>query len=101
MMATNLNGNYAEPSTAQALEQARSTDSTQLPTITAMVLERALATIWAKILAGPDVYVMSREEFAVFNFFRMRFRTSELARSAIARYWNSPHSSTTAVNGGH
>ncbi|KAH8596427.1 hypothetical protein B0O99DRAFT_116411 [Bisporella sp. PMI_857] len=74
---------------AEALEYARDSPAgEQDPTVKA-VLDRAVDIIWGKIQAQPSAYVMTREEFPVFNYFQNRFRGCEIARSAIARYWNS------------
>jgi hypothetical protein len=74
---------------AQALEYARdSTEGAQDPAV-ATILETALAEIWRKIQTQPQSYVMTREEFAVFNFFQDRFEGQELAVSAKKRYWDN------------
>jgi hypothetical protein len=75
-------------SVAQALEIARdSPDGAQDPTIT-IILESALSEIWGKIQARPTSYVMTRDEFAVFNYFQDRFDGNNLATSARKRYWD-------------
>ncbi len=74
---------------AQALEVARdSPDGCQDPKLD-NILETAMAQTWAKIQAQPDAYVMSRDEFAVFNFFQHRFVGNKLAISARKRYWDN------------
>lgn len=78
-----------DASVAQALEIAReSPDGASDPTIS-KILESALSQIWAKVQAQPDSYVMSREEFAVFNFFQHRFAGDRTAVSARRRYWDN------------
>jgi len=73
---------------AQALEIARdSPEGAQDPTV-ADILETALREIWAKIEAQPSSYVMTRDEFAVFNYFQRRFEGHELAAAARKRYWD-------------
>ncbi|KAH8170525.1 hypothetical protein LIA77_09306 [Sarocladium implicatum] len=73
---------------SQALEIAReSPDGAQDPTVS-QILERALTTIWGKVQAQPDSYVMTRDEFAVFNFFQHRFKGDKTAVSARKRYWD-------------
>lgn len=75
-------------SVAQALEIARdSPDGAQDPTVK-NILEIALSEIWRKIEAQPTSYVMTREEFAVFNYFQSRFEGQELAVAARRRYWD-------------
>ena len=57
------------------------------------ILEKALARIWRQIEANPNTYVMTEDEFSVFNYFRARFNdesTRPLAAAATARYWDCP-----------
>ncbi|KAK5987132.1 hypothetical protein PT974_11250 [Cladobotryum mycophilum] len=80
-----------DASVAQALEIAReSPDGAQDPTVS-KILERALAEIWARVEAEPDTYVMTRDEFAVFNFFQHRFTGNTKAVTARKRYWDNTH----------
>ncbi|KAH7326037.1 hypothetical protein B0I35DRAFT_474741 [Stachybotrys elegans] len=73
---------------AQALEIAReSPDGAQDPTVS-KILEQALSNIWAKVQAQPSSYVMTRDEFAVFNFFQNRFTGNATAIMARRRYWD-------------
>ncbi len=74
--------------TAQALETARDTpEGAQDPTVI-HILESALAAIWRNIEIHPTSYVMTRDEFAVFNYFAGRFTGQPLATAAIKRYWD-------------
>jgi hypothetical protein len=92
---TSSHGGSEQPSSspplttvAQALELARdSAEGAEDPTVSA-ILEAALADIWSRIHARPSTYVMTREEFAVFNYFQHRFEGNELAISARRRYWD-------------
>ena len=80
-----------DASVAQALEIARdSPDGSSYPTIS-KILEAALARIWSKVQNQPDSYVMTRDEFAVFNFFQHRFTGDKTAVSARKRYWDNTH----------
>ncbi|KAK0615884.1 hypothetical protein B0T17DRAFT_619482 [Bombardia bombarda] len=73
---------------AQALGIAReSPEGAQEPTV-CKILEVAISRIWAKVEAKPDAYVMTRDEFAVFNYFQNRFDGNEVARKARARFWD-------------
>jgi hypothetical protein len=73
---------------AQALEIAReSPDGASDPTVS-KILELALSQIWGKVQAQPDSYVMTRDEFAVFNFFQHRFTGDKTAVTARKRYWD-------------
>ncbi|RYP58078.1 hypothetical protein DL769_009110 [Monosporascus sp. CRB-8-3] len=74
---------------AHALEVARdSPEGSQDPKVR-NILDTALVKIWAKLQAQPDTYVMTRDEFAVFNFFQHRFVGNELAVAARKRYWDN------------
>ncbi|PNP79660.1 hypothetical protein FNYG_07006 [Fusarium nygamai] len=83
-----------DSSVAQALEIAReSPDGSSDPTIS-KILESALTRIWAKVEMHPDSYVMTRDEFAVFNFFQDRFINSVNTKKAVdarKRYWDNTH----------
>ncbi|KAI9167651.1 hypothetical protein HJFPF1_03784 [Paramyrothecium foliicola] len=73
---------------AQALEIAReSPDGAQDPTVS-KILEQALSHIWARVQAQPSSYIMTRDEFAVFNFFQHRFAGNRTAIMARKRYWD-------------
>ncbi|KAF5657044.1 hypothetical protein FCIRC_13406 [Fusarium circinatum] len=80
-----------DASVAQALEIAReSPDGSSDPTIST-ILEAALKRIWKKVEMQPNSYVMTRDEFAVFNFFQERFIDSDAAVKARKRYWDNTH----------
>ena len=75
-------------SVTDALEIARDTPAGEQDATVVSILESAIIEIWGKIEAHPTSYVMSRDEFAVFNYFQSRFEGNDLASSAIRRYWN-------------
>jgi len=76
-------------SVAQALEIAReSPDGASDPTVR-NILENAISRVWSSILAQPDSYVMTRDEFAVFNYFQHRFDGNQIAQQARKRYWDN------------
>lgn len=52
-------------------------------------LERELAIVWSKLNAQPDSYVLPSDEFALMNYYRIRFGDNELVRSAIKRFWDN------------
>ncbi|KAK8014179.1 hypothetical protein PG990_007475 [Apiospora arundinis] len=74
---------------AQALEIARESPDGAKDPVVSSILENALIQIWDKVKAQPDTYVMSREEFAVFNFFQHRFAGNQTAIAARRRYWDN------------
>ncbi|KAF4502726.1 hypothetical protein FAGAP_1029 [Fusarium agapanthi] len=74
---------------AQSLEIAReSPDGASYPSIRE-ILESALEEIWTKVQDQPDSYIMTRDEFAVFNFFQHRFAGDKMAMTARKRYWQA------------
>ncbi|KAF4344711.1 hypothetical protein FBEOM_1378 [Fusarium beomiforme] len=89
--ANHARSQQEDSSVAQALEIAReSPDGSSDPTIS-KILEAALTRIWDKVERHPDTYVMTRDEFAVFNFFQYRFIGNKVAVSARKRYWDNTH----------
>ncbi|KAA8571517.1 hypothetical protein MFRU_016g00100 [Monilinia fructicola] len=79
-------------STSQALDLARTTEEGAHDPVVISILEGEINRIWIKIQTEPATYVMSREEFGVFNYFQNRFRGQELAAEAQRKYWDSNHS---------
>ncbi|KAI1498091.1 hypothetical protein F5X99DRAFT_342441 [Biscogniauxia marginata] len=73
---------------AQALEIARESPDGARDPIISQILETYLSKVWGRVQAQPD-YVMSRDEFAVFNFFQHRFEGNEMAITARKRYWDN------------
>jgi hypothetical protein len=74
---------------SQALEIAReSSDGAQDVTV-CKILEGAITDIWAKVKDRPDSYIMTRDEFAVFNYFQHRFKGNATAVSARRRFWDN------------
>jgi len=90
-MASNENGGQSSSTVttvAEALEVARdSSEGAQDPTVVD-ILETALTEIWVKIQDQPETYVMTRDEFAVFNLFQTRFEGNAVAAAARSRYWD-------------
>lgn len=72
----------------RALELVRNSESESVPPAANATLERAIRDIWSRIQANPDRYVMTKDEFAVFNYHRSRFNDSDVARKAVGRFWN-------------
>jgi hypothetical protein len=57
-------------------------------------LEQNLREIWIRIEAEPDTYILTKDEFALFNYYRYRIKSSLVAQSAIKRFWDNylePH----------
>ena len=78
-----------DPVVTQALEIAReSPDGAADPTIS-NILEGALSHLWAKVQAAPDAYIMTKDEFSLFNFYQHRFVGDKVAVMARRRYWDN------------
>jgi hypothetical protein len=86
----------APMSVPQALEIARDSEAGAQDHAVVNVLEAAMTTIWAKIEAQRDSYILTRDEFAVLNYFQRRFEGNELASAARKRYWDNLVVSDTA-----
>lgn len=86
-------GNYSSssvtPTVTQALEIARDSADGARDPIVIEILENAMTQIWARVQAHPNSYVMTRDEFAVFNYFQHRFVGEQVAIAARKRYWDS------------
>ncbi|KAI0853117.1 hypothetical protein F5Y00DRAFT_225485 [Daldinia vernicosa] len=76
------------------LEFARNSPSPFTDPIIITVLGEALRRIWLKLFAIPS-YVMTRNEFAVFNFFQNQYLDggiiAEIAARARAAYWDGTY----------
>ena len=57
------------------------------PAVTSFLAQIA-DDIWQRIQAQPSAYVLTREEFSVFNYYRNVFGDDEVVQQAIARFWN-------------
>lgn len=76
------------------LQLVRNSDGSQVPESAILALENALNQIWALLRAYPDTYLMSDDEFAVFNRYRSRYEQGQDAiinKDATARYWDNRH----------
>jgi hypothetical protein len=86
----------------RALDIARNSEGIVDPTVSSY-LERALRDVWARIDAAPESYILTKDEFALFNYFRHRFTTSNVAQSAVQRFWDNyqgdPRDLHTGANG--
>lgn len=83
----------------RALEIARNGEDRALDPAVSAVLERAIGEIWQRIQTHPNTYVLSKDEFAVFNYFRSRFHSSEVARRAVARFWDNFEGDASEIDG--
>jgi len=95
-IASNGNQRPALPSSSssskavrQALGIARDSSEGARDPIVKDILEGALTTTWGKLQDLPNDYIMTRDEFAVFNYFQDRFVGEKIAAAARKRYWDS------------
>jgi hypothetical protein len=72
----------------RALDIARNTEG-DLDHSVEKYLEDQLADVWIRLESRPNTYVLSKDEFAIFNYFVGRYQDSEVAEKAIARFWSS------------
>jgi hypothetical protein len=80
----------------QALERARNCEDGTVDAQTTALLEAAITELWTRIQRDPDTYVLTRDEFALFNYFLERYRGSTVAQRAVARFWDNYHGSPNA-----
>ncbi|KAI7213781.1 hypothetical protein KC333_g6395 [Hortaea werneckii] len=69
-----------------ALEVARNNED-EIPIKINEYLEQAISDIWCRVQAQPYSYILTKDEFAVFNYYVHRFEGDSRAQQAIARYW--------------
>ncbi|KAI7562546.1 hypothetical protein KC343_g14022 [Hortaea werneckii] len=70
----------------RAIDIARNTEGDLDPNVNEY-LEKAVSDIWGRIQMQPDSYILTKDEFAVFNFYIRRFEGLPQAQQAVARYW--------------
>lgn len=71
----------------RAIDVARNTEGDLDPTVNNF-LEGVYKDIWDHINSQPDLYILTRDEFAVFNYYQQRLAGNQLAEAAIKRYWD-------------
>jgi len=82
------------PEVRRALETARDSADGRIEPKANALLESAIADLRRKLEAQPDSYVLSGDEFALFNFYRRsKFNDSpsaqKIAQKATERFWNN------------
>lgn len=86
MSSNTLAASYGQLNIQTALDIARNSQGDVEPTISAY-LEYSLQVVWSKLISSPEAYILTKDEFALFNYFRPRFTNSDLAQTAIRRFW--------------
>ncbi|KAF2490871.1 hypothetical protein BU16DRAFT_469797 [Lophium mytilinum] len=78
---------YGYLTVQRALDIARNSEGGVDPVISSF-LEKAILDLWARLHAQPNTYILSKDEFALFNYFRARFQSSDIAQRAVKRFWD-------------
>ncbi|RHZ66141.1 hypothetical protein CDV55_100283 [Aspergillus turcosus] len=86
-------------SVRQALERARNCEPDAVDRETSRILETAIQNLWRRIQGAPDSYVLDGDEFALFNYFRDRYRHDRIAQLAVERFWNNYRGNSASCNG--
>ncbi|KAI9760317.1 MAG: hypothetical protein M4579_001721 [Chaenotheca gracillima] len=83
----------------RALDIVRENDDGPATAQAWQVLEQEFGAIWQRLFASPTTYIFTRDEFAVFNLYRIRFNDNPTAIAAISRYWHNTQGAQGNVNG--
>ncbi|KAK2735967.1 hypothetical protein FQN57_001040 [Myotisia sp. PD_48] len=83
----------------RALETARNSEGDEIDTTVSAILEAAINELWRKIGLQPNSYILTRQEFSLFNYFRDRFRNSLVAQQAVERFWNNFRGEPSDIDG--
>jgi hypothetical protein len=81
----------ADMTIQKALDTVRNSEGGVDPSIVNF-LDQSIRELWARLEAAPDSYLMSREEFALFTYYRQRYSNTRVAESAVRRFWDNYHS---------
>ncbi|KAI9794790.1 MAG: hypothetical protein M1816_002918 [Peltula sp. TS41687] len=77
----------------RALGIAQNTEYDMLDPAVRDLLVRTNARIWERIHVEPESYVLSTDEFPVFNFYHQAWNDwnghREIGQAAVRRYWDS------------
>lgn len=95
---TNGSSGSNDEATRGALEIARNSDDGDIDPRVLAILEEAIQAIWLRIQAQPQTYVLTKLEFAVFNYFQDRFRGNSTAQRAVERFWNHFQSDASDID---
>lgn len=79
-----------------AVEIARQNQHGDIDPAVTTFLEQTIDALWQRVKAQPSTYLFTKEEFAVFTYYRDRFRGKPTAQQAVRRFWEHQDSSQTA-----
>jgi len=88
---------YGYLTVQRALDIARNSEGGVDPVIS-NYLEKSILEVWARLHAQPNTYILSKDEFALFNYFRARFASSDIAQRAVKRFWDHYEGDPNAVD---
>ena len=97
VMSTELYDEKIPSGLSKAVQVAK--DSPNLPPAVKTMLEKEVGNLWRRIQARPETYIMSKEEFAFFNYYRGRYHAENIAQHAVARFWTNYRDSSSTVEG--
>lgn len=72
---------------SKAIEIAYQNKHNHIDPALATFLDQTIDGIWQRVKAQPSTYLFTREEFAVFTYYRSRFDDNEIAQQAVRRFW--------------
>ncbi|KAK4191198.1 hypothetical protein QBC35DRAFT_470945 [Podospora australis] len=75
----------------QALEIARESEEGGRETTVIKILAECMKNIWTKIVAQPNTYILTVDEFAVFNYHQCQYQDNTIYRAAIKRFWDNTY----------
>lgn len=82
----------------RALEIARTSVDGLIDAEVNAILEGAIQEVFRKVNAQPDSYILSRDEFALFNYSRHRFPNADVGQRAVERFWNNFRGSASEID---
>jgi hypothetical protein len=94
-MPSSSNDDSLSPKEAMALVRANAESP---PPMAQAIIERAMYSLWQRILADLD-YTMTLDEFALFNWFRPRYEVgtnAPIVQRAAKVYWDSRRSANAS-----
>ncbi|KAK3986328.1 hypothetical protein QBC44DRAFT_333573 [Cladorrhinum sp. PSN332] len=83
------------PTVMQALDIARESPEGASDKVVSEILEEAIQMVWDKVLdlyeesKEKEVYLMSEEEYMLFNYWQYRFVDNDIAVKVRARFWSA------------
>ena len=89
-------GTTSQLTISKAIEIARQNQHGDIDPAVTTFLEQTIDAIWQRVKAQPSAYLFTKEEFAVFTYYRGRFYGIAIAQQAVRRFWEHRDSSQPA-----